>query len=85
MDALKALKKALKKKVIDEFKDGDVIKFTSGGKYTYVVLKAGGRWWITGVYDFFGVGRVFDFEKLLEILSDGNVTDIQVASDWVSI
>lgn len=86
MEAIKALKKALKKKVVDEFEDGTVLRFTSGGKYTYVVIKAAGFWYISSSADFFGVGQRFTFDELVtEILSRSDVTNIEAAVSWTSI
>lgn len=86
MDAVKALKKVLKKKNVDEFADGTVIRFVSGGKYTYVVIKAAGFWYISSSADFFGVGQRFTYDTLVfEILARSDVTNIEVAADWVAI
>ena len=84
MDALKALKKALKNKMTDEFEEGSVIRWKSADRYVYVVVKASGKWWITGVANYYG-NRVFTFAQLIEILSLSEVSDVTVATAWTEI
>ena len=81
---LAVLTEALKNKAADTFKEGDVIRWKSGDKYTYAVVKAGGRWWITGTAVYYGK-QIFTFDELVKILQMSEVTDIAVAVDWASI
>lgn len=82
--SIKGLKKALKKKVKDDFADGDVIRWKSANKYTYAVVKAGGRWWITGTAVYYGK-QIFTFDEIIEILSLSEVSEIAVASEWTNL
>lgn len=62
----------------DDFAEGEVIRWTSGGRFTYAAVKAGGRWWISGNGTWYG-GHVFDFEALVKILGRSDVTNVEVA------
>ena len=77
--ATKQLKRALKRKETDPWAEGTVIRWLSGGRYLYAVIKGNDRWSITGT--FYGQ-QVFSYQKLLEILSRADVTDIQVVAEW---
>lgn len=77
----------------DPFKDGTVIRWdwtpnysdafiASGGarKYTWVALRAGGRWYVTGQNE-----RVLDYEGLVELLARDSSSNVEVATAWESI
>lgn len=82
--ATKQLKRALKGKEIDPWAEGTVIRWLSGGRYLYAVIKSNGRWWITGTAAFYGQ-QVLSYLELLEILSRAGVADIQVVAEWDDI
>lgn len=50
------------------FEDGDVIKFTAFGQYSYAAIRSEGKWYFTGGRNSFGQG-VTD-SKMIEILKD---------------
>jgi hypothetical protein len=84
--AVRDLKKALKNKVTDRFKTGDVIRWKAAGFYSYAAIKTPVGWYTTAsnraaAY----VGQVVSFDKLLEILNRSETTDIQVATEWEDI
>lgn len=82
---LDRLRGDLDSKVTDRFPEGTVVRWKSGGRYTYAALKAGGRWWITGTANYYG-GRVFDYDGLLDILGRSDVSDISAAlNNWESL
>lgn len=79
MDAVKALRKELKKR--STFENGTVIKWVGGGKYTYVALFVAetGLWYLTST--FYG-SRSMRTETMMEILSGADVSDVEVATAW---
>lgn len=85
MTGLAALREALAEKVSDTFEDGTVFRWTSGGKYDYAAIKAGGRYWLSGTYDFYNNGGVTDYTGLLDIFSRPDVTDIKIATGWEAV
>lgn len=82
---MKAIKKAVSKKSKDEFEIGTVIRFTSGGKYTYAVIKTAIGWISTSRYDNGYVDKDLSFEDLLEILGRADVTEVKVATSWEDV
>jgi hypothetical protein len=82
---MKALRKAVGKKQKDTFEEGTVIRFTSGGKYTYAVVKTAIGWISTARYDNGYVSKDLSFEALLKILGRADVTDVAVATTWTTI
>ena len=69
----------------DEFKDGAVIRWrkrfnTSGRKYTYAALKAGGRWYLTN-----RSGSALSWDDLVALLNEDGVTKVKVATGWREI
>lgn len=83
--ALASLKKALKNRITDRFETGDVIRWTSNGRYTYAVVKDGrGLWTITGAGSWYGKGS-FTFDELVDVLNRSEVSDVVVATGWESI
>jgi len=69
----------------DEFDEGTVIRFTSGGRYTYAVIKTGIGWVSTARYDGGKVAKTLDFDELLEVLGRSEVTDVAVATEWSEV
>ena len=70
----------------DTFKDGDVIRWTSSGKYSFTALKTPGGWY-TSAAKFgktipSGVPQIANWDQLYEILKRDEVTDVQVATSW---
>lgn len=83
----KRLLKAAIKNQSDMFSNGTVVKWVSYSEsgrlyYTYAALKTGDKWWITGEYDFYGVGRSFSYETLVKILARDEVRNVQVSATW---
>lgn len=74
------------KEVLGQIKrvsEGSVIRFVSGGRYTYAAVYVGGKWWLTGTGKWYG-GNVFDYEEFFtDVLACA--TDIQVATDWSTV
>lgn len=84
-DSIKTLRKSIRraKGPEDTFVDGDVIKWQRG-QYTYVALRAGGSWWITGRANY-GLGPICTYQELSKILALPSTTDIRVASAWSAV
>lgn len=84
--SLKAIREALGSKT-DQFPMRTVIRWTSGERYTYVVVKTPNGWYHSGsVNAEHYVGRnPITFDDLLEILKDDRVTDIEIATHWEPI
>lgn len=82
---LKALRKALKNKVVDEFETGTVIRWLASDRYTYVAVKTPVGWYTSAkVYNDF-VPQVVDFDELTEILSRSETSNIEVAESWTPV
>lgn len=84
--SMKALQKALKNKVVDNFDTGTVIRWKASGTYDYAALKAGnGQWYTTAAsYNTF-VPQILDFESLVEILAKSENDEIVVSSEWAAV
>ena len=86
-NAVESLRKALKKKVVDKFEEGTVIRWTAAGRYTYAAVKTSIGWFTTARgYDGNGlVAKQYEYEELLEVLARGEVTNLSVATAWEEI
>jgi hypothetical protein len=85
-EAVEALRKALKKKVIDKFEVGDVIRWTASGRFTYCAIKTEAGWFTTArEYNRFVDGSYSDFADLVEVLARSEVTDVMVSTGWEEI
>lgn len=67
-------------------KNGTVITFVSGGKYTYAAVAVKGSWYITSATSadyrsYFGKS-VFSNTEMMEILSRSGVSKVKVATKW---
>lgn len=82
--SMKVIKKTLKKGKPDEFENGTVIRWTSGGQYTYAALKTPAGWFTTA-RDLPGahVPQVVSFERLLQILQRSETSKVAVAVAWI--
>lgn len=85
MSAARKLGKAVNNKS-DGFKQGTVVAWESYNEerdvtYTYVAVKAGPYWWLTGIADFYGK-RVLSYDELTSILAREDVINIRVAKEW---
>ncbi len=70
------------RKFRDTFEEGDVIRWVSGGRFKYAAIKAGGRWWITGVANWYGA-KVFSYEEFVEeVLANAETSNIEIAVTW---
>jgi hypothetical protein len=85
--AIKKLEKDIGKKT-DRFNDGDVIRWISkandGREFTYVVVKAGGRYWITGTALWYGK-QIFSYDEVVKILARDDVIEVEVAIAWAEV
>jgi hypothetical protein len=90
LSSTRAIKKLGKDvaKLKDDFDEGTVIRWlsvTSDDKtYTYVVVKAAGKWWITGTALWYGK-QIFTYEELVGILSRSDVATVEVAIEWAGV
>lgn len=82
--AADSLREDLGASVKDKFADGTVIRYKAADRFTYALLKTGGKWWITGSGAWYGK-RTFDYDEVVEILGRSDVTDIRVATAWTEI
>lgn len=92
-DAIKSLRKSVKKADADKFLDGAVIRWKatsgySGIKYLYAAIRAGGKWYMMGRSS--GTNPYYpnspcEYGDLTEILARGDVSDVEVASGWTSL
>lgn len=85
MDAVQQLKETIGAKVTDPFANGDVIRWTGGGRYTYAAIKTSAGWFTTARYGNTFVEAVYDYESLAEMLAKGDATDIEVATEWMVV
>lgn len=84
--SMKALRKALKSKIVDEFESGTVIRWTASQRYTYAALKVDNGMWYTTATNFNSfVDQVVNFDTLVEILARAEVSEIQVSDNWLSL
>lgn len=84
-ESIKALKKALKGKKTDSWAEGTVIRWLSGGRYSYAAIKTPVGWYTTAVETNRFVPQVLKYESLIEVLSRSEVSNIAVASEWVEL
>lgn len=82
---LRKLKKTISKSKKDQFEIGTVIRFTSGGRYTYAVIKTAIGWCTTARFENGFVNKTLTFEELTELLCKADITDIAIATDWTSL
>lgn len=83
--SMKSLQDARSKAQTDGFEQGTVIRWIASERYTYAALKAGGLWYTTAQEFNTRVPQSVTFEKLLEILSRSEVSDVAVATDWEGV
>lgn len=73
----------------DTFKNGDVIRWTSGGRFTFTALKTPGGWYTSsasyGGNVPSGVPQIPSWSKLAKILQSDDVTDVQYAAGWIDV
>lgn len=77
--SMKEIKKAVKRQK-DDFVDGTLVTWVSGGKFTYAAIKTPVGWYTTASdrAAAFGIGKVITFETVLEILSRGESSSVRV-------
>lgn len=83
--SVKALRKALKNKVVDEFEVGAVIRWTSSGRYVYTAVKSPIGWFTSAAEYNRYVPQIVDFDTLVEILARAETSNVEVASSWEPI
>jgi len=84
MAGLKELRKAVKKSK-DDFEVGTVVRWTSSDRYTYVAVKTPVGWYTTARYGNPFVSEVITFEDMLEIVSRGETSDVEIATEWATV
>lgn len=81
---IKGLRKAVSKRGKDDFPIGTVVRFTSGGMYTYAVVKTAVGWISTARQPNNGfVRQTMTYEQLVKVLSDA--TNVAVATEWEAL
>lgn len=83
--SVKALKEAVKRAARDKFEVGDVVRWTSAGRYTYAAIKTEIGWFTTSRYGNPFVAQVLDFDELLEVIARSETTDVAYASVWTEV
>lgn len=84
-ESIKALRKALKGKTTDSWPEGTVIRWLSGGRYSYAAIKTPAGWYTTATEANRYVPQVLRYEALIEVLARSEVSDISVAGEWVAL
>jgi hypothetical protein len=69
--------------------DGTVMRFKSYSlamdrEYTYAAIFIAGFWWLTGVSKFFGTNK-FSHAEWIDLLTKGEVKDLEVAVVWEAV
>lgn len=67
--------------------DGTVIRFVSystvmGQTYTYAAVFAAGRWWLSGVSQFFGERKFTHSDFMRLLTTHPSIREVEVATDW---
>lgn len=83
LDAVRALRKRLAKHKKVVFPAGSVVRFTSGGRFTYVALYVAGVWYLSGS-GFFGT-NVMTNEQFFETLERADITNVALVSAWTEV
>lgn len=83
--AIKELRKAIRQSRRDDFADGTVLRWTSGGRYTYAAIKTAVGWFTSARPGNPFVESVLDFDGLLEVLSRPDASDVEVAVVWENV
>lgn len=83
-DKIRSLRKKVKKKNVDPFEVGDVIRWLGGGRYRYAAIKTEVGWYTTarGYSGNAHVAKIYDYEMLTEMLALPDATDIEFAAEW---
>lgn len=63
----------------DDFKEGTVIRFQDG-MFTYVALKAGNRWWLTGHFT-----SGITYTQIVDMLTKESVTKVEIVKAWTTV
>lgn len=84
--SMKSLKKALKGKTTDTFEIGTVIRWTGADKYTYCAIKTAVGWYTTAQsYNTYVDGRYSNLSALLKRLTESDVSEVAVSTEWTSV
>lgn len=84
--SIKVLQEALADIKRDQFKDGDVLRWKSAGRYSYAAIRTPLGWYTTASSS--GerfVPKIVQFAGLIDVLSQPSVSDIEFASEWTNI
>ena len=84
-EAVKALRKALSKKVADRFEVGDVIRWTAAERFTYAAIKTGAGWFTTASNTNRFVSSYVEYEELVDILARSEASNVMVSTAWEAI
>lgn len=87
-DSVKVLRKQIEKRQV-KVGEGTVVRFrshsaTTGINYWYGAIFVANRWWITSAKNFFGKQN-FSNEEFLDLVAEGRITDVDVATAFESI
>lgn len=85
MDSISKLRKAVKKRNVDDFIVGTVVRWTASNRYTYAAIKTQIGWFTTARSINSFVPQQLDYEELVEILARAETTDVAVATMWDTI
>jgi hypothetical protein len=78
--SMKQIAKAVKKSK-DEFENGTIVAWTSGGRFTYAAIKTPVGWFTTGSRNAVAAGfveEVMSFEAILKVLRRDGTSDVRV-------
>jgi len=85
MDSVKVLRKALSKRKKNVVEDGTVVRFVSGGVYSYAAIYVNNRWYLTGNGYYFG-GNVFTNEDFMEnVLGNSGTDNVEIATSFEEV
>lgn len=87
-DNAKVLRKQIEKRQV-RVEGGTVVRFRShsdrtGINYWYGAIYVANRWWITSAANYFGK-QSFTNEEFLDLVAQGRITDVDVATAFESI
>lgn len=83
--AIESLEKFLGDKVVDQFEVGTAIRWVAAGRYNYMAFKTPIGWFTTAGTGNRYVDSFVSFEGLGKILKRSEVTNIEVALNWVPL
>lgn len=82
MDKIDRLRSVLSKNT-DPFDNGDVIRWSSLGRYIYAAIRTPSGWCTTATSSDMYVSPVLEYEDLVAVLNRAETTGIEVSSGWI--